>query len=208
LNEKLVNWLHGWGYLDLGTGEMKFKLFDERQGEKMVHEERWQDEPQEVISRVKANDKAHLSAGAITEIGHLEGIREAEKRGEVVLMPEPHELFIDVDSYEGDVNFYDAYDHMKMNCYPDAKIIYAGKSRNSTGKKPYSKHYIIDIGFPLDNFQRVALQAMLNSDHRREIISLGRMLNGINNPTLFFEKREAADTIYEARRANSASRQR
>lgn len=216
--EKKVKWLHGWGYVDPETGELKTHLFKEKtmdsdpRTDSMKYYEEGEinnlnQSPPEIAHLTedgdfvaKEVDETEHSGGCITEQGHQAGIDEWLANGGAVLEPYPRELFIDVDSMSQDDDFQDAFTHMKMNCYPDARIIYMGKSRNHTGKKWFSRHYIIDLGFNTDIWTKVALQAMLRSDHRKEIISLGRIINGITNPSLFFETQEAADEIERARR--------
>jgi hypothetical protein len=62
--------------------------------------------------------------------------------------------------------------------------IHTGESRGG------NQHFTVTLKRNITPIERIALQAVLGSDPRREAHSLRRWLAGEKNPTLFFEKPE------------------
>jgi hypothetical protein len=111
----------------------------------------------------------------------------AEQLGKVVVLPDPDELFIDIDSQEGlDTMF------AMMSVAADAGIRINEKKRLPS-KTPGHWHVYLTIqvgakSFTVTKLLRVALQACLGSDRKRELLSLAKIMHHIERPpTVFFE---------------------
>jgi len=59
-----------------------------------------------------------------------------------------------------------------------------GYSRSGAPKR----HVTVTLDQPIDNYQRVALQAIMGSDRVREFLSYVQHRNGDQHPILFIEK--------------------
>jgi hypothetical protein len=121
----------------------------------------------------------------------------AELAGKVVVLPEPDELFIDVDDQEGFVQL-----RRGLEVAANAGIRINEKKRIPS-KTPGHWHVYLTIqvgakSFTVTKLLRVALQACLGSDRKRELLSLARIMHHIERPpTVFFEDPTASDALYE-----------
>lgn len=111
--------------------------------------------------------------------------RNADAKGCVVVLPNPGELLIDIDSEEG-ANTYvrnsgKFEDHV-------AQII-DGKFVKSQSGGQWNYHYTIILNRDVTPLERILFQLMLGSDRTRETLSYIRLLNNDPHPTLFFEKK-------------------
>lgn len=110
---------------------------------------------------------------------------EAKAIGGRVVLPEPHELQIDIDSSEQLEEFkkrlkiFDREFQLSREPY---KITPSKSGR--TGKW----HITIELCENIDHWQRIALQACLGSDPIRELLSACRLSKNDPHPTLFIEK--------------------
>jgi len=107
---------------------------------------------------------------------------EAAENGLRIVEPKPNELFLDIDTDEQYARFEEAYAHMKRVL--KIKTFTLGRSR----RKITGKHITVTLGFEVNATERIALQAILGSDPRRETYSFWRVQNNDPIPTLFFEK--------------------
>lgn len=102
-----------------------------------------------------------------------------------VVLPTEYQLLIDIDNpYDRGVftTNFDIVDSVYGIDQVTETTSRSGKSGNS--------HIVVTLKTPLKSvLERIALQAVLGSDRRREAHSLRRSFQGEQNPTLFFEKR-------------------
>ena len=101
-----------------------------------------------------------------------------------VVFPKPDELFLDIDNYSSSVVYEENKDIVEQSHGILGVVV--TESRSGHGKK----HYVVKLKRPITVVERIALQAILGSDRRREANSLRRhVIDGETSPTLFFEKR-------------------
>lgn len=106
----------------------------------------------------------------------------ADELGLDMVVPEPDQLLIDCDSKADELWLQ----HMlsvasKNNCHISIEKITTSKNKRL--------HYYLRWPSDLDPVKRVALQAILGSDRHRELLSLLRIEQGIENPTVLYETR-------------------
>jgi hypothetical protein len=120
--------------------------------------------------------------------------RDADAKGCIVVLPNPGELLIDIDSEEG-ANTY----ARNIGKFEDhiAQII-AGSYMKSQSGGEWNYHYTIILNRDVTPLERILFQLMLGSDRTRETLSYIRLLNNDPNPTLFFEKKPKQLTAGEA----------
>lgn len=104
------------------------------------------------------------------------------------MLPKANELFIDLDSD-------DAWETFKANYNLLHKLRLDGKgtpvsyyTSAPSRSKPEGRHVTVTCKRDLTPIERIAYQAVLGSDLRRELYSLWRIENGDAIPTLFYEK--------------------
>jgi hypothetical protein len=119
-----------------------------------------------------------------TKHGALHNSREAfayaAEQGVDVRYPMANELFIDIDDEKGMYHFNENYTLIEGT---------TGCTMTPSRRKPEGKHIVVTLSRNVTPVERIALQAALGSDPRREAHSLRRYFNGDPLPTLFFEKR-------------------
>lgn len=104
-----------------------------------------------------------------------------------IVLPEPRELFIDLDGLEARSTFEDRLEQLQRYCP-------AVVTRDTPSRTPGHAHVVIKFDRDLDPVLRIALQACLGSDRKHEMFSLLRvLLNTRCPPTLFFESMEEED---------------
>lgn len=112
----------------------------------------------------------------------MDYIKRMENEGFKVVIPETYELFIDIDN-EDDYALY----------LSQAKIFFR-EIQGATSEEHESRnglpgrHITITLPFNIPDNSRIAWQAALGSDPRRELLSLIRLNRGDLHPTLFVEK--------------------
>ena len=111
--------------------------------------------------------------------------RWAEARALDVVFPNEDELFIDID------NASDAKEFERNRDLIDSAYGILGVKVTPSRSGGTKKHYVVTIARKVRTpLERIALQAILGSDRRREANSLRRhILDGELTPTLFFEKK-------------------
>jgi len=105
----------------------------------------------------------------------------AAKHNIDVRYPLANELFVDIDSKEDLARF----DRVK-----DLIHIIHNTKLTPSRSKPDGKHIVCNLDRPVTPLERIALQAILGSDPRREAHSFNRLQANDPLPTLFFEKRK------------------
>lgn len=120
-------------------------------------------------------------------MGWERAVKDAAAKGCKIVLPEPNQLFVDIDSqatYEHFINV--GMKHLRR-IYPDAGL----RIKVSPSEEPWHYHATVTLPEPIENdITRIALQAMLGSDPVRELLSWERLVRGLRVPVLFFEKLE------------------
>jgi hypothetical protein len=111
-----------------------------------------------------------------------EAEREAAALGLVLVEPGPNELQIDIDDYESEKVFYTNLEILGRYISVVSSVVIPSKSGG------VRKHITVTLVREVTPLERIALQAVLGSDRKREVLSLIRVFQGDENPTLFFEK--------------------
>jgi len=116
------------------------------------------------------------------EPNSIGAVKEAEANGLLVVYPEDNQLQIDIDSDRA----FDIFLEMKtlLEKYFAVLDVVIGYSRSGAPKR----HVTVTLDQPIDNYQRVALQAIMGSDRVREFLSYVQHRNGDQHPILFIEK--------------------
>ncbi len=106
---------------------------------------------------------------------------EAKERGLVAVLPGDDELFLDIDDRADFRVMKDIIGVLEHNGFMLAEV---KRTRSKSG----NWHVYLRAPMPLDPVLRIALQACLGSDRKREVLSVLRHLHGNYSPTVFFEK--------------------
>lgn len=98
--------------------------------------------------------------------------------------PRAQELFIDIDSDE-------AYSHYQTMLNFVQRLFWLTGIRETPSKEglPH-RHIVLEAQRDLTPIERIAMQAILGSDPKREFLSFNRIENKDEHPTLFFERKE------------------
>jgi len=108
--------------------------------------------------------------------------KKAEELGMDIVYPESDELFVDIDSVE-DLKVF----HKNLGLLGDLVLGYMRTPSNGGGDHWHVK---VKLSHALDDgFDRIALQSLLGSDRKREMLSWITMKDDGANPTCFFEKK-------------------
>lgn len=108
---------------------------------------------------------------------------DAELHGLLCVVPEPDELFLDIDDPK-DLDHLDA-----MLAVFVENGVYAERLKD-TRSKSGNRHVYVRFGRTFEPMERIALQACLGSDRKRELLSILRVFNGNKFPTVFYEVRQ------------------
>jgi hypothetical protein len=104
----------------------------------------------------------------------------AAERGQIVVRPGSYDVQLDIDS-EQDLSIMEG----QLNLLRENGI-QIGEVRRTTSRSG-NKHVYLRLPRHLTNTERIALQATLGSDRKRELLSLLRVWGGNSEPTLLFE---------------------
>ncbi len=115
----------------------------------------------------------------------------AENNGLEVILPDPNELFIDLDTDQGYQLFKQQLDVLQQ--IVEAVIVRQGPSRSGL---PH-RHIVVRVTVPKNDgtngvpseMEKLALQTMLGSDRRCEILRYMRWRQHDPHPTVFLEKK-------------------
>lgn len=110
----------------------------------------------------------------------------ARKEGLRVVLPRKGQLLIDIDT-DADFAVFEQNLPLIKPLYP-----YTGHIVTPSRSKPEGRHITVHLNVSLTPMERIALQAVLGSDRRREAYSIERLKNDDVTPTIFFEKADAA----------------
>lgn len=109
--------------------------------------------------------------------------KSAERQGVDVIWSDDHTLLLDLDGDDSINVFWRQWD-MLIDTHPDPYNFSEPRILPSRGGHGY--HAIIRVEAPLNNHQRILLQAILGSDVKRELLSYVGLLHGQDNPTVLF----------------------
>jgi hypothetical protein len=126
-----------------------------------------------------------MSEGGLTPEDFAQENIQAELDGLEVWHADPRTLLMDLDTHEPIEQFRRLLP--KATELFGARVVEEYESRSGTGHL----HVIIDLIDPQPAAFRIALQAALGSDPIRELLSLRRLANGIEEPSRLFRKRDA-----------------
>jgi hypothetical protein len=117
--------------------------------------------------------------------------KAAAIKGLRVIYPKRNQLFIDIDSKEQLWLFQKRLHDIQML---DNKLFDDFKTTQTESVSGYPHFHIVlslykvEKMVQLDDWKRVALQFMLASDPVKETLTMFRILSGIENPSILFEK--------------------
>ena len=117
---------------------------------------------------------------------HLEDdpVAAAEKLGMVIVLPSPRDLFVDIDT-EADFVWLLAMVAVAGGVGVQLEVDHVNASKSGLPRR----HVYLTADRDLTPTERIALQATLGSDRKRELLSLLRVwLCTDRAPTLFFEQ--------------------
>lgn len=128
---------------------------------------------------------AELTPGyePFTEEARAIAIDHAKNRGLTVIEGSSNHLLIDIDSGAA----HDQFDRMILFLGDKLSILSIEWWYSKSGKH---KHYYITLGEHLSAVQRIALQAILGSDPKRELLAIIRSTKGVAEPSLLFQPAE------------------
>lgn len=121
-------------------------------------------------------------SGENTDNSSQYGLDSAREQGLRVVLPSAFELLIDIDNKPDLERFTLAYDFARRLGMVDG---YSAGPSKSGGER---RHITVRVPLKVTPLERIALQAILGSDWRRELLSLDRLNRGDAVPTMFFEK--------------------
>lgn len=111
-------------------------------------------------------------------------IKRAEAQNLDVVFPRSNELFIDLDT-EAQFATFNARVGMFNTCF-GIKSTLIKPSKSGLPRR----HAVVELTDHYDVVTRIAMQAALGSDFRKEVISLQRVFRKDEHPILFFEKKQ------------------
>lgn len=120
-----------------------------------------------------------------------QGCVDAEARGCTVLVAEPNQLFIDLDSQEA-VDHFDAM-LLDWNQHTGSHYLVIDDRYYSSSGAP-KQHVVLRFandGPRLTVPEQIALQASLGSDRKKEMLTLLRLWTGIDLPIRLFKPKDA-----------------
>lgn len=103
-----------------------------------------------------------------------------------VILPQPNELFLDLDSAAHWAAY--AFNLPKFALHIAGQLnekVTASKSGDEN-----RRHVVLTLDKDVTPLERIMFQLMLGSDSKRELLSYIRFINDDPNPTLFYEKRQ------------------
>jgi anaerobic glycerol-3-phosphate dehydrogenase len=99
-------------------------------------------------------------------------------------LPDEAELFIDIDDVD---SLHRCEKYLAVLSDNDFEIIDVNKKRSRNG----NWHVRVQLAEPVNDIERILLQACLGSDPKRELLSFLRLKFRLDRPpTVFFEKPE------------------
>ena len=121
-----------------------------------------------------------LFGEAMSAAGLTDPVEDAKKNGLQCILPQSHEIQIDLDSNDDRGHMYAMIELLRQN---GIELIIRRETRSRGG----NAHIYIDAPRELSDIERIAFQACLGSDRKRELLSILRAWDGRFSPTAFFE---------------------
>lgn len=119
------------------------------------------------------------------ELAVQEALDLARTEGWRVVVPTTKQLLIDIDNTADLEQFNLAFDYLsKFNLFGPKGFSQVNSKSGIEGRL----HITVDLSSAVTPVERIALQAILGSDWKREFHSMRRIQEGDTVPTLFFEK--------------------
>lgn len=107
---------------------------------------------------------------------------KADERGLDIRYPAANELFVDIDTARDLTRFKTCIEMFSRM----EKVLFWQDTPSASGGQ--HRHIVVTLGRNVTEFERIAFQAMLGSDLKRELLSYERSKTGSHpNPTMFFE---------------------
>jgi hypothetical protein len=118
------------------------------------------------------------------------GLSRAKRDGLKVIEPKPNQLQIDLDGARALRQY-----GMQFSILRRAGLTKRWREQIKNSKSGGSRvHVIITMPKPIDNITRVAYQAALGSDIKREAFNLCRVIKHNKYPIVLFEKKNGTNT--------------
>jgi hypothetical protein len=115
-----------------------------------------------------------------------DGIAIGRAKGCEVIQSAPNLLLLDFDTAEA-LERFDRLRGSFFRLFPADEVV----EWPSKSGKPHHRHVMVKLSAPIEDAAlRVALQAALGSDPKREIFSVLRLLQGTKEPSLLFKPQE------------------
>ncbi len=109
-------------------------------------------------------------------------VKRAERKGLKIVYPKPNQLQIDIDTDDQ----YKTFQRMEVALYKYFGI--KNKVETVSGNGLPGRHITLDLGYDIDDMERILLQSVMGSDPMRELLSYIRIKSGHEHPTVFLEK--------------------
>lgn len=140
--------------------------------------------------RIVSPDEKRTPSGkpSLTAERRAKDFADAEKRGFTIVRPGADELLLDLDRPIDVAFMVDTLAILKDNGFPfeETKRIVS---------KSGHLHVYLKAPRAVTPLERLALQAMLGSDRKRELLGFLRIENEVPDPTVFFEKVPVPDLL-------------
>ena len=119
--------------------------------------------------------------------------KRADERNLDIKYPKANELFVDIDNARDFARFKTLVEMLgrveDVRSWVDTPSASGGQHR----------HVVVTLGRNITEFERIALQAMLGSDLKREVLSYERLRKGSHpQPTVFFEPKPGSRPVAKA----------
>lgn len=105
----------------------------------------------------------------------------AERENLAIVLPKPNELLVDIDNEDAE----NVFNTLLPLVAEYIGLISVERNPSKSGHPRY--HLTVTLGRDVTPLERIALQAILGSDRKRELLSFIEMTNGDQTPTLFLE---------------------
>lgn len=112
---------------------------------------------------------------------HEEAIIEAEANGFEVVKSDEFTILLDLDGEEAKKRFD------SMRSFLDQCFTIMGQEEWTSKSGGDHKHIKLILAGPLEVAERIAIQALMGSDPRRELLTLLNLKNGVENPSVLFK---------------------
>ncbi len=157
--------------------------------------------PNDIITRSAMSSVATsiINEGIASEYDKPFKAQDAETKAEemdlITVFPMKDEIFIDIDSEEDFKIFeshWSVFKHTTINKGTPLKLFtsFVVKPSKSGGKNKPNRHIVVKLGRNIkSNNERIMLQLLFGSDRKREMLSYLSNMDGVDKPTVFFEKK-------------------